>query len=108
MINFLKIAALFLPMVVGGCFIPTMTKHEAFVSKYGGYVGHKVDIFYESGYSQINKAPLQELKNGNKIFIWTLAKRQCVIYYEFDQKTRIIVNWRYEGTDEQCAISNLT
>ena len=28
----------------------------------------------------------------------------CVVYFEIDKKTNVIINWRYEGSEESCVI----
>ncbi|MDE2123657.1 MAG: hypothetical protein KGL51_10575 [Betaproteobacteria bacterium] len=88
--------------VTTACF-PTMSGHEAFLARYGGYVGQPLKFFrdqfnYRNGY-----APLTEkrLSNGNyEIEIDNVLPRsECKIFYEYNPDANIIVAWHYISVD---------
>ncbi len=47
----------------------------------------------------------KDLPNGNyeNEYRWY---RECRYFYEINPSTRMIVNWRYEGNENDCKISN--
>lgn len=101
--------------------------HEAFVRRYSYWVGK--DMETSSGYLGTIKEDFEQdenlrkklgflgfrkLSNGN----WELEtslyyrgvyrlpwSRDCLIYYEYAPDKQIVLSWRYEGSNEDCAVS---
>lgn len=44
------------------------------------------------------------LPNGNTEEQYRAGRDPCRVYFEVDKASRKIVGWRYEGTQEDCAI----
>ena len=89
-------------LLIAACF-PVVSGHEAFLERYGSYVGQSLKLFreqfnYKNGYS-----PLAEKKLGNgniEIEIENaLPRSKCKIFYEYNQNAGIIISWRYIGAD---------
>ena len=78
-----------------------VVSHEAFISRHDNKVGRNFDqLPYRTSINEY--ADSRFLPNGNVEygFIWGT---KCRVYYEVDPETRIIVNWRWEGT--ACVVS---
>jgi hypothetical protein len=45
-----------------------------------------------------------QLPNGNTEVKYQAAYAGCIVYFEVDAKTNIIVGWRFEGDEKVCAI----
>ena len=111
------IAALGLPLLLSGCVLMTSaTPHQAFVGKYGWFVGKHIAWIY-AGFPPKSKSQKygfnvssKRTAHGNiEIEIHNpLANRQCKIFYTYNPQTKIVVSWRYEGTNNQCAINPYT
>jgi hypothetical protein len=114
---------LLLIMVLSGCMIAQniseltangklTTPHEAFISHYSYRVGKEVlpksvpvEELENEGtriYWGIGTAGFRKLPNGNWELENDLYQGACRIFYEYNPVTRIVVSWRYEGSDENC------
>jgi hypothetical protein len=85
--------------------VASVTPHENFKSLMSHNVGSALDNPNVVG--STNPAYLMESKllpNGN-IENKYRGRDTCRIFFEFNPKTRIIVGWRYEGSDRDCVIS---
>ncbi len=111
------IAVLCLPLLLSGCFLMTSaTPHQAFVGSYGWFVGKHIGwINHEfPPQSKSDKYGFtissRRTANGNiEIEVHNpLDNRQCKIFYTYNPQTKIVVSWRYEGTNDQCAINPYT
>ncbi len=104
------LAALCLPLLLSGCVLMiSATPHQAFVESYGWYVGKPLNEFIEdAGKRAFYNTKKIILEGGFVEFMWGLANRQCKIFYTYNPQTKIIVSWRYEGTNNQCAINPYT
>ncbi len=82
----------------------SVTPHENFKSHMQFNVGKRADdpSSYLSRYPQ-RIAGSRTLANGN---IETEYRRSdtCRVFFEIDDKTRIIVGWRFEGSERDCEI----
>lgn len=97
---------------LSGCVLMTSdTPHQAFVGSYGWYVGKNVstinhDFSPKEGFKWFSRRTANgdiEIEIDN-----ALANRQCKIFYTYNPHTKIIVSWRYEGANNQCAINPYT
>ena len=106
------LAALCFIMPLSGCVLMTSaTPHQAFVGKYGWFVGKHI-AWIDDGFPPKYgfNVSSKRTANGNiELEIHNpLANRQCKIFYTYNPQTKIIVSWRYEGTNNQCAINPYT
>ena len=111
------LAALCLPLLLSGCVLMTSaTPHQAFVESYGWFVGKNVghvnDAFPPKSKSDKYGFTLSSKRTAHgdiEIEVFNpLANRQCKIFYTYNPQTKIVVSWRYEGTNNQCAINPYT
>ncbi|MDE2325096.1 MAG: hypothetical protein KGL51_10585 [Betaproteobacteria bacterium] len=96
-----------------GCFVMTSsTPHQAFIGNYGWYVGKDISWIEDNFNPKLGFRPFSRriLPNGDvEIEIDNaLAHRNCKIFYIYNTQTKLIVSWRYEGADDQCAINPYT
>jgi hypothetical protein len=89
--------------VLGAC--TSTTPHENFKNHMKDNVGRKADDPFSSiiRYSDrvIGKTALP---NGNTEVKYR-GRGTCITYFEVDSKTNIIVGWRFEGSEKDCAIA---
>ena len=80
------------------------TPHENFKSAMQSNIGKREDdsSSFLSRYSE-SVADRRVLPNGNNEteFRW---RKQCPVFFEIDSSTHIIVGWRFEGSERDCAI----
>lgn len=50
-----------------------------------------------------DRGPARDLPNGNTEQLFRFGP-SCQVYFEIEKASRKIVGWRYEGTQENCAI----
>ena len=81
------------------CVIP-LDRHGAFISHRNNEVGRKIEEV-KSSLSVKSYTDGRFLPNGNLEYGFR-ARGTCRVYYEVDPKTRIIVNWRWEGLQKHC------
>lgn len=95
-------------LFISGCLSWADWPHENFKQNYGGQVGKRAD----DPSTSIARYPedivaKRVLPNGN--FELELLKAvsqvrdaKCVVFYEVDQATNVIVGWRFEGDERIC------
>ncbi len=44
-----------------------------------------------------------QLSNGN-FEVKYRARKKCMVFFEVDKDSKVIVNWRFEGSEKDCAI----
>lgn len=89
--------------------------HEAFVKHYSYYVGKDIlsnlgplrplEQAFEHDEKLRERAGLngfRKLPDGNWELEWSLYPRHCLVFYEYDPDKRIVLNWRFEGSNEDC------
>jgi hypothetical protein len=99
----LRWAAMLMWMPLAGCG-PSITPHENFRSIIGHSVGKSIDL--PPGATKAHPERLVSstvLPNGN-IENQYKQRGTCSYFFEIDPKTRIIVGWRFEGSERDCAI----
>ncbi|MEE9494858.1 MAG: hypothetical protein V3W04_16000 [Gammaproteobacteria bacterium] len=81
-----------------------MTPHENFVSIMSSQIGKSVDApnSYTGAYRKYRVSETR-LENGNIEEEYKRGKR-CRHFFEIDNKSSIIVGWRFEGSEKDCAI----
>ena len=78
--------------------------HENFKRTMSNQVGKSAsDPTTDTGRLWSNRLGETKLPNGN-IEIGFRQFRACRYYFEIDEVTRKIVNWRFEGTEQECII----
>ena len=90
-----------LPVVLLSC--ASVGNHEAFINYHENRVGRNFDQLPRQ--FNINEyTDSTFLSNGNVEYglIW---KSKCHVYYEVDPETRIILDWRWEGSQGYCTLS---
>lgn len=92
-------------MLITSCAIGISWPHENFKEIYGGNVGKNIDdpSVLAGGYPK-EKVGSRNMVNGNMEISYRLKNPWgvCYLFYEVDPKTRVIVDWRYEGANETC------
>ena len=74
----------------------TVASHEAFLSYHENRIGRNFDkLVYYTGITRY--ADGRFLLNGNVEYGFKWGAK-CRVYYEVNSETRIIINWRWEGT----------
>ena len=101
------VCSLFIPglvIFIGGC-VTSTTPHENFKNRMNYSVGKRADdpLTSITRYSDRVKGRTV-LANGN-IEIQYDSIRDCMVYFEVDSKSNVIVNWRFEGSEQTCRIN---
>jgi len=76
--------------------------HENFKNKKASNIGCSIDKPRSPGVILRKLLSSRMLPNGNienEYHEW----RSCRYFFEYDPETRIIVGWRFEGSEEDCA-----
>ena len=96
-------------LFISGCLSLADWPHENFKQNYGGQVGKRADdpSSLISRYPQLIAAR-RELQNGNVEIEFLHMKSnirvaECVVFYEIDQATNMIVGWRFNGNEKVCS-----
>jgi len=103
-----KICMLTMVMLLSACASWAGWSHENFEHNYGGQVGKRADDPLTSIARYPQKIVAERiLPNGSKeIELLHAVSRvdgtKCVVFYEVDPKTNVIVAWRYEGNEQVC------
>lgn len=89
-------------LILSSC--STLTPHENFKAQREFNIGSSIDKPRVAGVA-LAKYLVQSksLPNGN-IENEYLGRGSCRYFFEFDPGTRIIVDWRFEGTEEDCVV----
>ncbi len=81
-------------------------RHEAFKTMYGSQVGLKADDPDNSWLARYpqNVIARHRLPNGNIEIEYRArtAVRGCRVFYELQANSRVIVGWRFKGSEEDC------
>ena len=103
-----KICALTATALLSACASWSEWPHENFKHYYAEQVGKRID----DPSASIARYPedivaRRVLPNGNTEFELLKAVSQiddakCLVFYEVDSKTNVIVAWRYEGNERVC------
>lgn len=88
-----------LGIVLSSC-ASLLSGHERFVLYNNSKVGRNFDK-EDRGTSIQKYADSRALPNGNIEYGYKW-RRTCYVYYEVDPETRIIVDWRWEGSQGYC------
>src|SRR2546427_12071774 len=95
-------AALLFFFPLAGCLFPAGTGHENFKKSMQSDVGESMDNPYVYRNQYRNRlVETRELLNGNIEEKFNRHPR-CPVFFEINKKSRTIVGWRYEGTDDDC------
>lgn len=82
----------------------SVTPHENFRAHMNSNVGSSIDKPREPGVALARYLlGSRDLPNGN-IENEYLDRGSCRYFFEFDPKTRIIIGWRFEGSERDCEI----
>lgn len=101
------VSALISAILLAGCWIgvdfSTKARHESFKTYYDGQVGKSADdpSTNIARYPQ-NIMSRRVLPNGNTEIKYRAPYRTCRVFYEIDNESRIIVDWRYVGREQDC------
>ena len=98
--------------ILQGCAVVDMvagnnnkTPHQEFIIMWGRFMGHSIAMVNKFA-AENRFLASRKLPNGNieNAYNAKLKGRgdSCIVYYEYEKATRIIVNWRYEGDDVSC------
>src|SRR2546421_614203 len=94
---------LFALLIFFGCaFLPS--GHENFRTIMSNHVGKSADdpstdtVRYRARRIEIRTLPNGNIEEGYP------GLRSCRYYFEIDKTTRTIVNWRFEGTEDDCEV----
>lgn len=81
----------------------TITPHENFKEHMADSVGRSLDTANWSK-PYLKPESVRKMPNGNieNEYKWRGA---CKYFFEYDPRTRIIVEWRFIGTEEDCTVS---
>ena len=84
---------------------PPTSRHQAFLDMRSRYVGKTIG-FTESNGLREQRISSTRLAGGyvENAYDAALAKRSkpCTVYYAYEEESKIILRWRYEGDDESC------
>lgn len=92
-------------LAIVSCAYFAMDPHENFKAHMQQNVGSSIDSPLEPGVA-LPKYLLgsRDLPNGN-IENKYMDRGACRYFFEYDPATRIIVDWRFEGSEKDCVIS---
>ena len=95
----------FLLASLASCAVGCGDRHEVYKKNMSRNVGSTIDKprFSGSAAPQALVAS-RRLSNGNIENEYRYFIPGCRTFFEFDPKTRIIVNWRFEGRKEDCIL----
>ena len=81
----------------------SISPHENFKAHMTNNIGRSMDDARTQWVSPDALVDTKKLANGNleNQYRW---QGTCRYFFEFDPKTRFIVNWRFEGTQQGCGI----
>jgi hypothetical protein len=95
-------------LALEGCLIVDASYHKTFIEQNNYLIGFSVEELHKYKH----QSPLETiiLKNYHIEEKWgwwrSWNKKEkiftCFVFYEHDPKTKIVVNWRYEGSKETC------
>lgn len=86
---------------IGSC--SSVTPHENFKQHMSRNVGKKIGDPTTKWMNERVLMRSRELPNGQIEYQYRF-RGTCRYYFEVDSKTSVIVGWRFEGTEEDCAI----
>jgi len=98
---------LFLALPILGCTSYTPeARHKGFKNLYGFQVGKKIEDSWLMRYpeSVIGSRTLPNGHTETEFQPSTIGSGGCRVFYEIDPVTNVIVNWRFEGTEQDCAV----
>ncbi|MGY0651178.1 hypothetical protein ACW7GZ_04790 [Luteimonas sp. A537] len=103
-----RLSALLVALLISGCASWAEWPHENFKHNYGGQVGKRAD----DPSTSIARYPedivaKRSLPNGNVEFellkvVSQIRDAKCLVFYEVDSTTNVIVAWRFEGDEKIC------
>lgn len=103
------LSSLVIAVLLAGCGIgvgySTEDRHEAFKTMYGRQVGLNSDDRDRSWLARYPEDIVgrRVLPNENiEVEFRTTSGPRCRVFYEIDPETRIIINWRFEGSEQDC------
>lgn len=99
-IKALLFGGLLMPMV-SSC--AALSPHENFKGHMRGNVGKKIDGPSTLWVKPDRYVGTRQLSNGNTEKEYKL-RGTCRYFFEFNPETRVIVGWRFEGSEKDCAI----
>ena len=90
--------------LLAGC-VSSVTPHENFVAHGNHNIGSTIDRPRDVGSTNPDYLlTSRTLPNGNVENTYR-GRGTCRSFYEFDPRTRIILGFRWEGTEQDCEIS---
>lgn len=92
--------ALIMPMMFA-CY--ALSPHENFKRTMNGNIGKKMNESSTLWIKSDRHILTRNMQNGNMEGEYILDDA-CHYFFEFNPETRIIVNWRFEGSERDCAI----
>lgn len=109
--DMIRLSTLMMALLMSGCASWADWPHENFKHNYGGQVGKRVDDPSTSIARYPQKIVTEQmLPNGNKEIellhaVSSIRDAKCVVFYEVDSKTNVIVAWRFKGDEKICSWS---
>jgi hypothetical protein len=89
-------------LISSGCALPS--GHENFKTIMNNHVGKRADDpSTDTARYRARRIEVRTLENGNAEEGYP-GLRSCRYYFEIDKTTETIVNWRFEGTVDDCVI----
>jgi hypothetical protein len=97
-------------IILSGCafFLEDRNTHQVFIDQNSWWVGKNVNVLHQQKYFPPLDAKILKNSNIEEKWGWHVSwnkKEQiytCFVFYEHDPKTKVVVNWRYEGRKEDC------
>lgn len=81
----------------------SMTQHENFLAHMELNIGKDYERHDGQGMAAQNFVQSKTLPDGNVEREYKY-RRSCKLFFTVNPVTRIVLNWRYEGSDSDCAI----
>lgn len=85
------------------CACSSITPHEAFVKSMQADIGKSTDSIT---WRQPNRLIGSKTMSNGNIEESYQFRRSCFYYYEIDPGSHLIVGWRFEGPESDCAIGS--
>ena len=88
-------------VIVSSCAV--LSSHENFKGHMSGNVGKIIDGPSTLWVKSDRYVATRQLSNGNAENEYRL-RGTCRYFFEFNPETRVIVGWRFEGSENDCVI----
>jgi hypothetical protein len=81
----------------------SVTPHQNFVAHMEGNIGKRIDDPSAMWVMPQHLLGTSNLANGDVEYVYRF-QGSCRYFFEVDPKSNVMVKWRYEGSDRDCAI----